>query len=95
MKRYWKIITLCLITLIVIGTFYIQSSFAANEHIKIEFEKVSGNKDEVKNLVLYGDYFVGNMYQPLQITSEETSNPNNLTFLQELERISFCPYLKI
>ena len=73
MKRYWKIISVCLITLIVIGTFYIQSSFATNEHLKIEFEKVNGNKGEVKNLVLYGDYFVGNLYQPLQITSEETS----------------------
>ena len=91
MKRYWKIISVCLITLIVIGTFYIQSSFAANEHIKIEFEKVNGNKGEVKNLVLYGDYFVGNLYQPLKITSGETSYPNNLTFLQQLERISFSP----
>lgn len=91
MKRYWKIISVCLITLIVIGTFYIQSSFATNEHFKIEFEKVNGNKGEVKNLVLYGDYLVGNMYQSLKITSGETRYTNNLTFLQQLERISFSP----
>ena len=91
MKRYWKIISVCLITLIVIGTFYIQSSFATNEHLKIEFEKVNGNKGEVKNLVLYGDYFVGNLYQPLQITSEETINQNNVPFLQQLERITVSP----
>ena len=58
MKRYWKIISICFVTLIVIGTFYIQSSFATNEHVKIEFEKVNGNEDEVKNLMLYGDYLV-------------------------------------
>ena len=58
MKRYWKIISICLVTLMVIGTFYIQSSFATNEHVKIEFEKVNGNEDEVKNVMLYGDYFV-------------------------------------
>ena len=89
MKRYWKTISICLVTLIVIGTFYIQSSFATNEHLKIEFEKVNGNKGEVKNLVLYGDYFVGNLYQPLQISSEETINQSNAPFLRQLERISF------
>ena len=50
----------------VIGTFYIQSSLATNEHIKIEFEKVSGNEDEVKNLMLYGDY-LGNRHHQYQL----------------------------
>ena len=62
-----------------------------NEHIKIEFEKVSGNKGEVKNLVLYGDYFIGNLYQPLQISSEETINQSNVPFLRQLERITVSP----
>ena len=88
MKRYWKIISICLATLIVIGTFYIQSSLATNEHLKIEFEKVNGNEDELKNIVLYGDY-LGDLpyqFQPLQITSEETFNPTNLSFSQKISR---------
>ncbi|MFZ0443729.1 MAG: hypothetical protein WAM95_03565, partial [Bacillus sp. (in: firmicutes)] len=94
MKRYWKIISVCLITLIVIGTFYIQSSFATNGHLKIEFEKVNGNEDEVKNLLLYGDYSEDphhqyQLYTPLQISSEETINQSNVPFLRQLERISF------
>ncbi|MFS0576157.1 hypothetical protein AB1K83_10995 [Sporosarcina sp. 179-K 3D1 HS] len=91
MKRYWKTISICLVTLLVIGTFYIQSSFAANNHVKIEFEKVSGNEDEVKHLMLDGHYPVGHMYQPLQITSEETIDPSNLSFLRKLERLSVPP----
>ena len=80
MKRYWKIISICFVTLIVIGTFYIQSSFATSEHLKIEFEKVNGNEDELKNIMLYGDYsgdrhYQYQLYKPLQITSEETINP--------------------
>ena len=75
----------------VIGTFYIQSSFATNEHVKIEFEKVNGNEDEVKNLMLYGDYLGDRHHQyqlstPLQITSKETITPNNLSFLQKLDK---------
>ena len=94
MKRYWKIISICLVTLIVIGTFYIQSSFATNEHITIEFEKINGSEDEVKGLILSGDYLVGHNYQALQITSEETSAQNNLSFLQRLERLSVPPHFK-
>lgn len=88
MKRYWKIISICLATLIVIGTFYVQSSLATNEHLKIEFEKVNGNEDELKNIVLYGDYLGDRPYQfqPLQITSEETINPTNLSFSQKISR---------
>lgn len=94
MKRYWKIISISLVTLIVIGTFYIQSSFATNEHVKIEFEKINGNEDEVKDLILYGDYLVGHFYNSLKITSEETSDQNNLSFLQRLERLNVPPSLE-
>lgn len=96
MKRYWKIISISLITLIVIGTFYIQSSLATNEHLKIEFEKVNGNEDELQNIVLYGDYSGNNhrQYQPLQITSEETINPTNLSFSQKLSRLGVPIYLE-
>lgn len=92
MKRYWKIISICLVTLIVIGTFYIQSGFATNEHVTIEFEKIDGHEDEVKDLVLSGEYvyfsgeyMVNQLYQPLQITSEETIAPRISSLYQKLK----------
>ncbi|MBT2698832.1 hypothetical protein J7E79_15645 [Bacillus sp. ISL-40] len=94
MKRYWKIISLCIVTVMVIGTFYIQSSLAANENAKIEFEKVSGKEDEVKNLIFYGDYVVGNLNQSLQITSKETINLTNQSLIQELTKNNTVPVLK-
>lgn len=87
MKRYWKIISICIVTLIVIGTFYIQSSFATNDHVEIEFEKIYGNKDEVEDLILSGHYQVGHFYQSLQITSKETGDPDNLSFFERVERL--------
>lgn len=88
MKRYWKIISICLVTLLVIGTFYIQSSFATNDHVNIEIEKINGNENEVKNLILSGWYQVGGSHQYLEITNEETGNYNNLSFLQKLKELS-------
>ncbi|MEH7130326.1 hypothetical protein V7103_19215 [Neobacillus drentensis] len=94
MKRYWKIISVCIVTVMVIGTFYIQSSLAAKENVKIEFEKVSGNEDELKNVIFYGDYTVGNLFQSLQMTNKETTNLNNQSLFQQLKRNYTVPVLK-
>ncbi|MFZ3591739.1 hypothetical protein ACOI1C_21605 [Bacillus sp. DJP31] len=82
MKRYWKIITICLVTVIVIGAFYIQSSLAA-ENIIIEFEKISGNENEVKNVTLNADFVVDEVHQSLLISDKETKNLTNQSLVQQ------------
>lgn len=84
MKRYWKIVTLCIVTVIVIGSFYIQSGMAADEGIQIEFEKVSGNEDEVKNINMYGSYENGSIYKSLQISKSETISLENRSPLEHM-----------
>ncbi|MFS0862295.1 hypothetical protein [Fredinandcohnia sp. 179-A 10B2 NHS] len=84
MKRYWKIVTLCIVTVIVIGSFYIQSGMAADESIQIEFEKVSGNEDEVKKINMYGSYENGSIYKSLQISKKETISLENRSPLEQM-----------
>lgn len=93
MKRYWKITSLCIITAIVLGMFYIQSSLA-KETTKIEFEKVSGNQGEISNLVLYADYEEDGQYQALQISNKETISLTNRSLIQQLTTNSVRPILK-
>lgn len=93
-KRYWKLIILSFVTVIVIGTFYIQAGSAEKVNLHIEFEKVNGNEEELKDLIFYGDFLVGNMYQPLQITTEETINPYGRTFLEQLSPQYNAPIFK-
>ncbi|WP_449538008.1 hypothetical protein [Ferdinandcohnia sp. Marseille-Q9671] len=87
MKRYWKIITICLVTVVVIGTFYIQSSLAV-ENIVVEFEKVSGDENEAKGLEINADYVVGDIHQSLLITHDETTNVSNRSMIQEFTGMS-------
>ncbi|WP_338448633.1 hypothetical protein R4Z09_20760 [Niallia oryzisoli] len=94
MKRYWKSILLCSLSIIVVGTFYIQSSFADQTNIQIKFDRVKGDENEVKDLILYGDYSVGNLYQSLKITSEETIDQNQQSFLQRMTTGRFAPVFK-
>ena len=93
MKRYWKIILLCCLSIIVIGTFYIQSGLAQQEKIEIEFEKIKGNDNEIKDMVLYGDYVIGNIHHSLQISHDETIDPNEQSFFQRLD-VNASPIFK-
>lgn len=88
MKYYWKSISISLFIVLSIGTFYIQSSFAANSELKIHFKKTAGDESEVKNIALSGDYQVGDRAERLEITDEKTGYPEQLTFLQQLEKMS-------
>ena len=94
MKRYWKIILLCFVAIIAIGTFYIQSGFADQKNITIEFEKVSGNEDELNDLTIFGDYSVGNIYHSLKIQKGETIDNTNQSFFEQLDRTNVFPVFK-
>lgn len=94
MKRYWKIISLCVLTVLILGFFYIQSGLAAKEDIKVEFEKVSGNQAELENITFYGDYETGNIYQSLRFTNQETMDINQLSLLKSLNRMYTIPIYK-
>lgn len=90
MKRYWKILTLSLVTVIVIGAFYINSSLAA-ENIVVGIEKVSGNEKEVENIRINGDLGGNNIHHTLLISKDETINLSNQSIIQQLTRTSTVP----
>ncbi len=94
MKRYWKIILLCFVAIIAIGTFYIRSGFADQKNITIEFEKVSGNEDEVNDLTILGDYLVGNINYSLKIQKGEMIDSTNQSFFEKLDKTNVSPVFK-
>lgn len=84
MKRYWKILLLSVITLVVIGSFYIQASLAAKNTVQLELEKISGNEDELKGLSIHGDYGSGNLTQSFVHEADgETRILNNRSLIEE------------
>ncbi|MEI5906990.1 hypothetical protein WAK64_07960 [Bacillus spongiae] len=85
MKRYWKLMSLCIVTIIIIGTFYTQSHFAAKEKIIVEWEKVSGNEEEVKDLLLNAS---SEGYLSLQISTEGTDHLSNQSIFKNLTSVN-------
>ncbi|MCR2823286.1 hypothetical protein [Lederbergia panacisoli] len=93
MKRYWKSILLCMVIVIVLGSFYMKSSLAAQKPMKIEFEKISGNEDEIDDLILYGGYDMGNQYSNWEITKNGTRERSHHSLIQELTKTYATPAL--
>ena len=83
MKRYWKLLAIALITVLVIGTFYIQKSIASNSYPQFVIKKVSGNENEVKNVTLQGDYSLnGYMLDDFQLTERGTNYASDRSFIE-------------
>lgn len=94
MKRYWKIISLCMLTVLIIATFYIQAGFAAKEDIKVEFETLSGDDTELEQISFHGEMKKGNLYQSSIFSEKDTVNLNNMSFFGTLNGAYLNPTYK-
>src|SRR5699024_8212504 len=88
MKRYWKLTTLTIFIVAVIGALYIQTSLATSRFPEFVIKHQSGDKAEVKPLKLIGNYEANEMdYIYTEISDQGTSYQNHnssyLYFLQE------------
>lgn len=83
MKRYWKSSVICVVILLVIGTFYINSATSASEYPEFVIKKQGGDGQEVDSVVLDGYYEVGSVGAQLQVTSEGSLYNNEKSFLDQ------------
>ncbi|WP_164214498.1 hypothetical protein [Virgibacillus sp. YIM 98842] len=95
MKKYWKLISIAVITVGTIGFFYIQSALAGSNYPEFEIETLGGNDEEVQDLVLYGNYMEGNIKgNDFQITAEGIQYNRDLSYFDRLDRRDRFPELK-
>lgn len=77
MKRYWKLTTLTIFIVVIIGALYIQTSLATSRFPEFVIKHQSGDKAEVKPLKLIGNYEANEMnYVYTEITDQGTSYRN-------------------
>jgi glutaredoxin-related protein len=87
MTKYWKSISIAVITVAAIGFFYIQSTLAGTNYPEFGIETLSGNEEAVEDLILDGDYREGNIKgDNFQITAEGTQYNGELSYFDRLDR---------
>ncbi|SHG54391.1 hypothetical protein [Ornithinibacillus halophilus] len=82
MKRYSTLISFITVIILVIGTFYIQKSFASSSLPDIEIKKVRGIDEEVNNLTIHANLMNDGLYEQVEITNEETTFASDESFVE-------------
>jgi hypothetical protein len=95
MKRYWKLISIVLVTVLVIGMFYIQASTAASNNPEFIIKKVSGSDDEGKKLSVFGEYITQGRHQDtVHIDETKTIYTNEISYIESLNGVYHSPEIK-
>ncbi|WP_404451032.1 hypothetical protein LG329_11870 [Virgibacillus necropolis] len=89
MKKYWKFTAIVAVIVLGIGTFYVNSAMSAKQYPEFIIKKQSGNAEEIKSLVLEGNYHEGgpmvNANTKLKITSDGSEYRSNTSFLDQIK----------
>lgn len=86
MKKYWKLLSITIIAVLAIGTFYIQKAIANETSLELVLDTVSGEEAELKGVEISGGYFANYWDKRFTITAGELEFDNNDSFIGSLER---------
>lgn len=96
MKKYWVTIVIAVVMIASIGTFYIQSVFAANNKSELTIEKIEGDEKEVDSLLFTGFYYDVLTYvgEEFEIGLEGTKYLEDSSFFERVEGVYGSPRIK-
>lgn len=83
--KYAKSIFLSVVVLVTIGTFYIQSILATENHETFKFETISGNEQELEEVMMLVEYGNNEIQQNFEVTFEGTAKQDNQTVFQRMQ----------
>lgn len=61
---------------------YPKTAMASKNDRSYKIETISGNKEEIENLILQTSYQSNDLYHMLYISKDGSTNPNNQSFLE-------------
>ena len=94
MKKYLKSIILLVVTVVSIGSYFIQNALATNLDIEIDFETIKGNESEIKDITFYADYYMGSEIIPVRINEGMANAINHNSIIDELRQEHVVPKIK-
>jgi hypothetical protein len=96
MQRYWKMIFITSLFIVIIGTFYIQSALAINKLPEFNWEKQAGADNVLEGIILSGgitdeDHSVD---EPFTIKNNSTIYTSELSLVDRLNNYTYDPEIK-
>ncbi|MFJ7647622.1 hypothetical protein ACIQ1H_08730 [Lysinibacillus sp. NPDC097279] len=70
MKKYWKMVVIFFVVVITVGVYYMQLAVASKNDVSFKIETISGDKEEIENLMFQANYQSGDSDRRLYITKD-------------------------
>src|SRR5699024_5092412 len=84
MQKYWKAISMMIVMVLGIGTFYIHKAVTASQYPDFIIETVSGDETEMSDLQLRGHYLADTSDELVQISSGGSTYSSDLSYWEQL-----------
>ncbi|WP_026695245.1 hypothetical protein [Peribacillus kribbensis] len=81
MKKYWRPGVLLVLILLTIGTYYVQAANSTSKLPQYYIKKISGNENEIKDLVINGFYSAN---QRLEVSKNGTDYGNDRSLVEQI-----------
>ncbi|GAA0604048.1 hypothetical protein GCM10009001_21480 [Virgibacillus siamensis] len=88
MKKYWKLIVIVPLIVIVIGAFYIKSALSAGSYPEIMLEKKQGNESAIQDIALKGLYHTESFSSELTLTADGADFDADNSFFERVSRFN-------
>ncbi|MED4079793.1 hypothetical protein P4637_15755 [Halalkalibacterium halodurans] len=89
MGRYWKLVILVTGIVVVLGTFFIQTTLANLALPEFDIKKVTGDLAEIDPVIINGYYEDRIVRSDMWITSKETVHLNERSFFERMNDLQF------
>ncbi len=94
MIRYWRLISIVIVAVVVISIFYIQSAVATHRYPTFSLVKQGGDEKKAENVTLHGDYERGFQYHNLEITTAGSKDDLENSYLGRLRGNNDSAYMQ-
>lgn len=85
MKRFWKLLSLVLITLVAISTFYIQSTASTRLSFQVGMKDIEGNRQVLEDAVIAGSIHSNNFGHPFNLNQDRVEFHQDDSYFDKLD----------
>ncbi|WP_042220523.1 hypothetical protein [Oceanobacillus manasiensis] len=89
MKKYWKLLSITIVIVLSISTFYIQKAIANEKTLQLELDTISGDESEIEGVALTGWYYGNFLHEGFAITGKKNIKyESDNSFVESLQGAS-------
>lgn len=85
MKRYWKLMSLMFVIIVIFSSFYIDLGMSSDANPQIILKHESGDINEISNMTIYGSYYERYEWDNFIVNVNDTTFFSNLSYFQLME----------